>query len=180
MIFREHRKLTQIFYNRLIDFVCKKIETNNDRELSIDFICGVLEGDGSASSGSRGHIIISTNEKDAIKLESVMKVSGLNFKVCKENTGRVYIRIGALGILKNLPELKDKIFRYYPKRRKKFIERFTDIGANRFILGKQNRASAWVKSFLKENKILDENYKLTDYGKEVKKCLADMVKEVRR
>jgi bifunctional DNA-binding transcriptional regulator/antitoxin component of YhaV-PrlF toxin-antitoxin module len=179
LVLREHRKLTQIYYNRLIDLLFKEIEQHNDKKLAIDFVCGVMEGDGSPSSKSHGHIIISTNKKDAVTLEKIIEKSDLQFKVCEEDKGKkVYIRIGALGILENLHILKDKLFKYYPKRRARFIKRFHGVGAVRFILGEQDYASGWVKTYLKSNGILDDDYKLTTYGRKIRKCLKDMIGEI--
>lgn len=180
LVLREHRKLTQDVYNKLIKTILEHIRLNSDRELAIDFICGVLEGDGSPSAKKNGHILISTNKNDSVKLEEVLEITGIEFKVFREGkTNRYYIRIGALGILRNLPILKDKIFKYYPKRRIKFIERFIGIGTNQYIMGKQSHASAWVKAYLRDNKILDDRYNLTGYGKEIRTCLEDMEKELK-
>jgi len=84
--------------------------------------------------------------------------------------------IEALGLLSKLELISSKIFAYYPERRKKFIERFSKIGATRFIMGKQNYCAPWVKSRLKEKGILDKNYKLTPKGKRIKKILEKMIK----
>ncbi len=179
-LFKEHRKLVQDYYNKLLAYLYNKIETCGDGHLATDFILGVMEGDGSPSGSKKyGHIIITTNKKDSRVLQNFLKHTVFDFKAHEEiKTKKHYIRINSLSILKNLPTIYEKIFRYYPKRRKKFIERFHNIGAVRFILGKQPYASPWVKAYLRRNKILDDYYRLTAYGKELKKCLIDMENEL--
>ena len=154
------------------------IENNGSEDIATDFILGVLEGDGSPSASKRGHIIICTNKEDFKILQTVLSFTGFDFKFHRENTtDKYYIRINALGLLKLLPQIRDKIFQYYPKRRKKFIERFHKMGAVLFILGEQNHASSWVKAYLRKSDILNSEYKLTPHGNEIRQSLKDMLNE---
>jgi bifunctional DNA-binding transcriptional regulator/antitoxin component of YhaV-PrlF toxin-antitoxin module len=176
---REGGEIIVLYYNKLMNNIIETIK-NGDFNAGIDFLCGILEGDGCANSKKRGHISIATNEYDKNIIESVIKSLKIEFNIYKEGENKYTVRIGALEILKKLPIMKDKLFRYYPKRRTKFINRFHNVGAVKFILGEQKHAPGWVKSYLKNNNILDENYMLTDYGKNVRKCLRNMIKEVER
>jgi hypothetical protein len=176
---REYRRITQLFYNRLLDYVLNKIIENKDKKLALEFICGILEGDGSPSSRNRGHIIISTNDRDAKTLRRLLEIIELNFKIVKEKTsGKTYIRVNSLGILKIFDLLKDKIFHYYSRRRRKFIERFCNIGATKFILGRQKYTSSRVKSWLKREGILNNKYQLTSKGRKIRDDLLEIMKEV--
>lgn len=179
LIIREYTRSTQMFYRRLLEYCIQKIIREKNKEFALDFICGVLEGDGSPSANSRGHIIISANKNDAKILEKILKISGLHFGI-EKNSNKVSIRINSLSILKNIEILQNKIFKYYPKRRKKFIERFFRIGAVKYILGQQNYCSSWVKAWLKNEKFLNENYKLTPKGLGIKSTLVKMLKSVSR
>jgi hypothetical protein len=89
------------------------------------------------------------------------------------------MRLNALELLSKLELIWNKIFVYYPERREKFIERFSKIGAVRFIIGEQNYCASWVKAWLKNNGILNKEYKLTAKGLKVKNCLSRMIKSVR-
>jgi bifunctional DNA-binding transcriptional regulator/antitoxin component of YhaV-PrlF toxin-antitoxin module len=178
LVFREHRKLVQDYYNRLLIYLFELIEKDNRGDLATDFILGVLEGDGSPSAANKGYIIISTNKEDSKVLQKILQFTDFDFKFHIESkTNKHYIRINSLSILKILPEIKDRIFRYYPKRRKKFIERFCKMGAVLFILGEQNHASGWVKANLRKSDILNSEYKLTSHGNEIRQCLKDMLNE---
>lgn len=174
LVIRGYNLSVQRVYNKLLEIIVKEIVKRKDRKLAIEFLLGVLEGDGSPQSGE---IRISTNLNDVKILEKILKISGLEFRIIGKK--RIYIRISYLEILKNLPILWNKIFKFYPKRRKKFIERFlNNVGAVRFLLGKQNYCSSWVKAWLTQNNILDENYKLTEKGKKIRKCLLKLQKEM--
>ena len=175
---KEYRKVVQIYYNKLLEFICNYIIKNDDKKSAIDFICGVLEGDGCAAAKKRGHITISSNINDVKLLEKILKISNLDFKITKEGDNKVSIRLNSLSILKNLNLLKDRVFHYYPKRRKIFIERFCSIGAIKFILSKQTHASGWVKAWLKKEDILNEKYQLTSKGRKIRNDLLSMMKEV--
>jgi len=166
------------FYSILLNYFIKKIEKERNRKMAFEFILGVLEGDGSPSANSRGHIVISTNKNDAKVLEGILKVTDLKYKIMEEISKKASIRITSLSILKNIDYLNDKLFKYYPKRRKKFIERFSRVGAVRFILGHQDYCSGWVKAWLKNEGILNVKYQLTSKGLKIKNDLENMIKDV--
>ncbi|MEK6867443.1 MAG: hypothetical protein AABX98_01335, partial [Nanoarchaeota archaeon] len=48
--FKEHKQLVLIYYNRLLEYLLKEIIQKKNKELALDFICGVLEGDGAPSA----------------------------------------------------------------------------------------------------------------------------------
>lgn len=178
LVLREHRKLTQIYYNNLVENLCQRIEKEKNEKFGIDFICGVLEGDGSPSSRRDGNIIISTNKTEAKILERVLSVIGLQYNIVRDKKrNKISIRLGSLSVLRNIPLLKDKLFKYYPKRRKKFIHRFQNVGAVKFILGRQKHSPPWVRAYLRENNIVNSDNLLTPYGKRIKRCLEGMIEE---
>ena len=177
-VFGDNRRVTLIYYQRLLDYLIKYIIKKKDKKLAMEFICGVFEGDGSPSATKRGYILIASNEKEYQILDKILKISGLDYKIQKFE--KVTIRVNALGLLSQMEFLSDKIFKYYPKRRRRFIERFSRVGAVRFILGKQNYASSWVKTWMVKENILDKNYKLTKKGRKIKEALLKMVKGVNK
>lgn len=75
LIIREHKQALLDFYNSLLDSLFKEVLLKKDRRLAIDFICGVLEGDGCAPARERGHIIISTNGNEAPVLENIFRAA---------------------------------------------------------------------------------------------------------
>jgi len=177
LVIRDNRKVTLLYYQKLLNYALTYI-TKGDKKAALNFICGVLEGDGSPSARKRGYIIISSNKYDATILQKILKIADIDYSIQKYGN-RVYVRLNALGLLSKLELIWDKIFAYYPKRRKKFIERFSKIGAVRFIIGEQNYCASWVKSWLRKNGILNENYELTLKGKKIKKILKKMVKSIK-
>lgn len=175
---KENKQLVLQFYNRLLNYLLHEIKVNNDKQLALEFICGILEGDGSASARARGHIHIATNKTDIKILNSIFAVAGLKCKGYLEGENKGTLRIGSLEIIKNLDHLPKKLFEYYPKRRRKLIERLLQTGAARYIIGKQDNTSAWVKIELRNAGIFDNSYNLTNKGNNIKKYLVDMEKEL--
>jgi hypothetical protein len=170
LVIRENRKVTLLYYQKLLDYVISYIINKKNKMAAINFICGVLEGDGSPSARKRGYIIISSNKEDAATLQKILKIASVDYSIQKD-CNRVYVRLNVLGLLSKLELIWNKIFAYYPERRKKFIERFSKIGAVRFIIGEQNYCASWVKSWLRKNGILNENYELTPKGRKIKNLL---------
>ncbi|GEM_PF-1715356 len=175
LVIKEHRLAVLKFYNVLLSSLIQCILSTKNRKLAIDFICGVLEGDGTVNAKQRAHIQIATNRKDCPILERILKVTGLRFRAVKEQNNKFYIRIGAMEILNNLPLLKNKIFKFYPKRRKRLFSRISKIGGVRFLFGQQPSAASWVKSSFRKMGILNRDYTLTKFGKTIKDDLYDCI-----
>ncbi|MFH1641466.1 MAG: hypothetical protein ABIC04_01045 [Nanoarchaeota archaeon] len=171
LIFKENRELTRIYYVRLLNFLLNKIKRDNDKQLALDFILGVLEGDGSVSAKKRGHVIITSNYKELKILEEIVKVTGINYKLYMEGKNKGYIRIWSLELIKNISILKDKLFKYYPKRRKILKKRLAQTGCSRFLLGKSEKTSNWLIGQLNNYEILDGKGNLTESGKKIQKDL---------
>jgi len=171
LVVREHKQAVLKFYNALLSSLIRHILAAKNKELAIDFICGVLEGDGTVNAKKRAHVQIATNQEDCPILEKVLKVSKMRFKSVREQGDKFYLRIGALEILRNLPLLKDKIFIFYPKRRKRLFSRLAGIGGVKFLMGQQPSAASWVKSSLRKMGMLDRSYKLTNLGEKIRSDL---------
>ncbi len=163
LIIREHRQILLDFYNSLLKSLINEILLKEDKKLAIDFICGVMEGDGCVPAKKRGHITISTNKTDIPILKSVIRITQIKFKVIKEGENKYGIRIGTLEILRNLSLLKGKVFILYPKRRTALFERLKTVGATKFLIG-NHELTNWVKVWLKNNGFSDENYEITAKG----------------
>lgn len=171
---RENRQLTLIYYNKLLSNLLEEIIKKEDKELALEFLCGVLEGDGAPSAKARGHVVIATNEKEAQILQKVFKVANFRHKGYDEEENRWYLRIGSLELIKNMPYLKDKLFQYYPKRRRILQERLANTGCAQFLLHGTKTSNVLIGK-LKENGILDSNNKLTNYGREVQASLREFM-----
>lgn len=179
LVIKENRLTVLKFYNKILSALILQITSTKNKELAIDFICGVLEGDGTVNAKKRAHVQIATNGNDCPILEKILAVSGLQFKTVREQNNKFYIRIGALEVIKNLPILKDKIFEFYPKRRKRLFSRLACIGAVKFLIGEQPSAASWVKSSFRKIGILDRNYKLTSFGEEIRNDLISSINAVK-
>lgn len=175
----DYRSAVLVLYKRLLACFLKKVLKLRDKKLALDFICGVLEGDGSVAGGKRAHVNIHSNVNNYKILSKLLKITNLKHTVVKEKGNAIVLRIGGLEILKNLPLLKDKIFKYYPKRRKALIKKLNALGGVRFLLGKQDYASGWVKAWLKNEGFLNKKYQLSSKGKKIKNDLVSMMREVK-
>ncbi len=177
LIIRQHRIGVLDIYNFLLKEAIKSIR-NGNKKLAIDFICGILEGDGSVPARKHGHVTIATNKEEYRTIEEALKVIGIKSSTVWESPTRVFIRIGSLEILRNFDILKDKIFELYPKRRKALFERLQIVGAVKFILNQNHKAATWVKKWLRDNGFVNENYKLTKRGMKLKEALLNCMKSV--
>ena len=92
-----------------------------------------------------------------------------------ENKGGIHI--GLLEVIRNIGILKDKIFKYYSKRRKLLKERLADTASVRFLLGENNKTSNWLIGQFNEMKILDRKGNLTEFGLQIQKDLKEFLSE---
>jgi len=176
LVIREHRQILLNFYNALLRLLIKEIFSKKNKKLAIDFLCGVMEGDGCVPAKKRGHISIATNKNDIHILKNILDVASIKSKIVRDNPNRYNLRIGALEILKNLHFLKDKIFILYPKRKKSLFERLKTVATTKFLI--ENRQSNnLVKSWLRDSGFCDKNYRITERGLNVSNVI---LKEIQK
>jgi len=179
-LIKENRQLTQIFYNRLLALLFKTILKSSDKELATNFICGTMEGDGCLNSKKRGHIMISSNDKEIKILKRICDKSHFKSSSIRKWRGhknRADLFIGSLEIITNISLIKDKLFKYYPKRRSILKKRLAKTGCVKFLLGKNKKTSNYLIGHLKKHNIIDSNIKLTSFGKQIKKDLKILLEE---
>lgn len=176
--FREHKQLVLIYYNRLLQYLLKEIIQKKNKQQALDFICGVLEGDGAPSAKTRGHIVIATNKREVEPLIKIFRVLGWKHEGYADKENKYYIRIGSLEIIETIVLLKQILFKYYPKRRERTIGRLIGTGAAQFLLGKNEKTSPWILQRFREKGILNKNNKITRKGTEIRKALSDLAKSV--
>ena len=177
LVIREHRQTLLDLYNFLLKGLIKEILSQRNKKLAIDFLCGIMEGDGCASATERGHIMIFTNKDEICVLEDISNTAQIKFKTSKEDRNKYSLRIGALEILRNFPLLKDKIFVLYPKRKRALFERLKIVGATKFLIG-DHEPTSWVKTWLKNNDFAAENYKITKKGLKLGNVLLKEINKV--
>jgi len=174
LVMKENRKLTQIYYNHLLELLFD--EMISSKELAINFICGVLEGDGSVSP-HLGHLVIATNNRELSLLKEALEHSDIKYNVRIEGENKSCIHIGLLEVIRNIGLLKDKIFIYYPKRRKLLKERLLNTASVRFLLGKSSKTSNWLIGQFNKMGILDGKGHLTEFGIEIQEDLREFLSE---
>ena len=176
LVLRENRQLTQIYYNRLLQSLFKEIKLKNSKGLALDFLFGVLEGDGSVSP-HLGHLVIATNNKELVLLKEVLDITGVKYNVRIEGINKSCVHIGLLEIIRNISILKDKIFIYYPKRRNLLKERLLNTASVKVLLGQNKKTSNWLIGQFNEMNILDGNGNLTEFGIKVKEDLKEFLSQ---
>jgi hypothetical protein len=178
LVMKDYRACLIDYYNELLREVIRKILKTQDKQMALEFISGVLEGDGCPSARNRGYILIASNDVDSKILEKILNVSGLNFKIINYDGHKINVRINALGLLSELTSLSNSLFKYYPKRRNKFIQRFLGVGAVKHFFNPKRKTSAWIKAWLKKEGFVNADYELTKKGKKTKSILVKMKKEL--
>lgn len=177
LVIKQNSRTVVSLYNAFLSEFFKLVRKSKNKDLARKFVLGVLEGDGSVSAPGHGHLMITTNSTEAKTLRSILDISNFEYNLHTDGNN-ASIRINALSILENLYDLELNIFKYYPTRRRLFCERFCNIGICRFLLGKQSRASAWVKSRLRKKGILTNYYRPTVLGKKIVNSLRKLDDEV--
>ena len=85
--------------------------------------------------------------------------------------GKPEVNIGVLSYLKTIPNIWDLIYKYYPKRRKIFLERFH----KQAIINKIKNCKGPIKHnwchILQLEGIIDRDNNLTDLGSDIKETL---------
>lgn len=175
LIIREHRQILLDFYNGLLKFLIHKVLLKRNKNLAINFLCGVIEGDGCAPAKKRGHLLIALNKENSDILRDIVRIAEIKFKTIREGEYRYFLRIGALEILKNFFYFNNKLFALYPKRKEKLLERLKTVGAVKYLIGNHEPAS-WVKAWFFNNGFANKRYKLTRKGLELSKALKDIYK----
>lgn len=176
---KENKELTLLIYNKILHNLIDTIIKNRNKDLALNFICGVLEGDGSPNAKSKGHIHISTNKFEIKTLKEIFTIAGFKCKGYLEGKNKATIRIGLLEIIDNLKFLQHELFKYYPKRRQKMIRRIFNTGTVKYLVGEQKNTSGFVKSILKKSNILDKRHYLTNKGKEIRNILLNLKEEIK-
>ncbi len=177
LVIREARQILFDVYKRLLNLSIEKIITTQDKELAMDFILGVLEGDGAIPAKKRSHIQICTNEVQSSTLGKILEVTDMSFKKYKEEENKYNFRIGTREILRNFSCFGSKLFSLYPERRRRFFKRLQRRGTVKFLIG-NHKTSNNVKGWLKQYNFVDENYKLTGKGEELSKKLKEEIEKV--
>ena len=178
LVFKENRVGVLNYYNYLLEKVVKKITQTKDKKMAFEFLCGILEGDGTVNAKKRAHVQIATNVDDYETIEKILQITKMNYALVRETETRLYFRIGVLEIIKNLEAFYPLVFKYYPKRRQNLILRMSDIGVVKFLLGKQRFLSGWIKAEFKKSGILKKDYTLTKKGMKIQRLLQNMLKKV--
>ncbi|MCL4406495.1 MAG: hypothetical protein M1573_02335 [Candidatus Parvarchaeota archaeon] len=179
LVMREHNASIHTFYIKLINYIIdNEIIKKNSKRNALDFILGFLEGDGFvAPKSSSGEIGLAVSKSEVGIMEKILKVTGLNYWVSNKNTNGPSIFVYSRDILTNLPYIYMDLFKFYPKRRYKFIERLTDSPMSEFILGKRTKIANWIKGYLKNKNLILDNGNLTTSGEHIREILLHLIKE---
>jgi len=178
LVIRENRQILLDFYNTLLETLIKEILSKKNKKLAIDFICGIMEGDGYAAASSLGSIKIWSNEQDVLVLKNILEITEMKYRMKKEGRDKYFLSIGALEVLRSLHFLKDKIFVLYPKRRKALFERLKTVGATKFLI-ENHESTSWVKAWFKDNGFCDKDYNLTRKGQKLSSFLLKEMKKMK-
>jgi len=165
---RTYKKVLNRLYNEMLQETISEIKKGNLS--SLEFILGMLEGDGCPKGKDRGNITqtVEKNKKKEVKL--IYEAADLQPTVYKQKDGNYTFILGSLDILSKPEIIKSKLFMYYPKRRQRFLKRLKKSAiVKRIVQGETILGSNSKK--LKEKGVLDEDNELTQKGEKVKKTL---------
>jgi hypothetical protein len=170
---RGRTHISLILTKRLLKWTIDLLKSGSYLMEALMFLCGLLEGDGSAgtpSQGTRAHLRITTNKDNLSTITEILETLDLLFRVDRSHN-KLDVSIGLLSYLKVLPDIWKLIFLYYPKRRRMFLKRFFKQAIVRIML---NRKSPFGFNYcwrLVDDNIIDKDYNYTDLGHEVIKSI---------
>lgn len=83
LVIRDNRRITLLYYKKLLNYLINYITNEKDQKAALNFVCGVLEGDGSPSARKRGYIVISSNKEDVAILRKILKIANIDYSIQK-------------------------------------------------------------------------------------------------
>jgi hypothetical protein len=151
---RDNKGLVRLLHVNTLNKITKALESYDlikFRNFNIwNFLFGVLEGDGNVFGGmNRFGVEFTCHVRDEIisRFLTLLKIHhNLNHK--DDSTIKIYFTLTE--VLKNIEILHDKIFTYYPKRRKIFINRLFDQSTVKHLLKKRFSISPQVFFLIKK------------------------------
>lgn len=159
-----HKGLVMQFHQEILGQTMKVLNASNDKELLWKFVHGVLEGDGYVAGGAeRFGLGISCNIDNYELIQGILETLGLQYRTdtFDSDSGRsngVQIQFGLGEILNNFSEIKDDIFKFYPKRAGLFFDRMLEQSTVRHMFGDQN-----VSNFAKGKSKEFDNGEILDF-----------------
>ncbi|MHA1419867.1 MAG: hypothetical protein ACTSPO_13195 [Candidatus Heimdallarchaeaceae archaeon] len=120
------------------------------------FLFGILEGDGSISGGKkRFGIGFACHKDDTVIRQSLDRLQikyAVDLSRIRNETGSgIQIDFWLFEVLNNIEVLFENLFRYYPKRRLRFIERLLKQSTVRYIMGEIDRLAPISKKYFSES-----------------------------
>ncbi len=157
---RVHSYKTQVLdlHMGLLGEIVYYLKSCNNKKHLWNFLFGILEGDGSVRGGNqRFGVGFTCHETDEIIRQSLDKLQikyTVDLSRVRNRTGSgIQIDFYLFEVLSNLNLLCHDLFKYYPKRRKMFIERLLKQSTVRYIMGEINHLSPISRRFISENTI---------------------------
>ena len=149
----DNRNLVMEIHLRILSEVVEVVKHNVNDEYNWQFLFGILEGDGYVAGGKDGFGIgFSTHLSDKV-IENALIRLGINYRVdrsrVKDGTySGITFEFGLFEVLQNLETLSENLFKYYPKRRDRFITRLINQASVEYVLKRKQSLSAPARSSL--------------------------------
>ena len=150
----DNRMLVIELHCRLLKAVISALFMSDNREYIWKFLCGVLEGDGSiySSKGNEGFAIaFSSNETESQVVTKMLDKLKINYSGHKQTKKGMIITIFLIEVLKSLKEFYEDIFRYYPKRRQRFIIRLLAQKTVQELISQREDTAPFAKALIEKN-----------------------------
>ncbi len=148
---RDNRNLVMEVHLRILNEIIVYLNTCIYDELIWEFLFGILEGDGTVSGGKgKFGIGFSCHKDDKIILKMLKRLHikhSVDLSRLKTGTGSsIQINFWLFEVILNLEILSKRLFIFYPKRRRLFIERLLKQSTVRYLMKKQSNLSPPARS----------------------------------
>lgn len=153
---RDYRSLVMKIHLRIMKSLENLVLTTNNEKNIWEFLFGIMEGDGYVSGGEkRFGLSIACHENDKIIRNALEKLNitfNVDYDQVKRNiSSGIRINFGLFQVLLNLEIISKKVFKYYPKRRKIFINRILEQSTVKYLMKRKAKLSTFSLSFIEKN-----------------------------
>ena len=169
----DNRSLVLELHKKVLDGIEAFLLNSKDVKLSWQFLFGILEGDGSVGGGkSRCRITFTCRDTDRTIPILLTNVGISNLKPnhkSESSPNTVDYSFGLISILQNIDTIQNHLFKFYPKRRKLFLQKLFRLPSIQFILGEIDSLFPLAYHPLKINNLIGNKellFKLNELKKE--------------
>lgn len=154
---RDNRHLVVLLHVCLLNATVDALAARRNTEQAWQMLFGILEGDGAVAGGSqRFGLSVATNTADEWVVRLILAILNLDHRVDRGRVTRglgqgIAITIGLTTMVSQFDFFVKHVFQYYPKRRKRFVDRILELPMIQYLQGKKDTISNFTLKLIRDN-----------------------------